>query len=160
MIRSDRIGSLGEPVDHREVPKFPGMAPRKSQSTLRKPSNQSEWLPGRANQPRGSLQISPNGSQGEPINHREVPKFPGMAPRKSHSTTGNPSDPPEWLSGRANQPCGSLQISSNGSQEEPINPAKAFKSVRMAPRKSQSTTGKPSDPPEWLFLRAMLAKTP
>jgi len=96
-----RTGSQEEPFIDRTTIKSARMALRKSQSTIGKPSDPPEWLSGRAIHRSNSRQISPNGSQEEPINHREAIRSAWMALRKSHSTTGKPSDPPEWLSGRA-----------------------------------------------------------
>jgi hypothetical protein len=153
-------GSQEEPLNLVEAFKLVRLALRESQSTLRKPSNQSDWLSGRATQPCGSPQMRPSGSQGEPLNLVEAFKSVRLALRKSHSTLWKPSNRFDWLSGRANQPCGSLQISPTGSQGEPLNLVEAFKSVRLALRKSQSTTRKPSNRFDWLSGRAMLTKTP
>jgi hypothetical protein len=130
------------------------LALRESQSITRKPSDPPDWLSGRATQPCGSPQIGSTGSQGEPINPAEAFKSVRLALRESHSTLRKPSNASEWLSGRATQPCGSLQIGPTGSQEEPFNPVEALKSVRLALRESQSTLRKPSNQSDWLSGRA------
>jgi len=110
------------------------MAFSKNRSQTERSSNLLNWLSGRATQPSGSLQIRRSGSQEEPLNSVEAFKSTGVALRESHSTQWRPSNPPEWLSGRATQLSGSLQIHRSGSQEEPLSPVEAFKSTGVALR--------------------------
>jgi hypothetical protein len=117
-------------------------------------AEKAERFPGRATQPRGSLQIGPTGSQEEPLNSVEAFKFAGVALRKSHSTQWRPSNRSDWLSGRATQLSGGLQIGPTGSQEEPLNSVEAFKFAGVALRKSHSTQWRPSNRSDWLSGRA------